>query len=332
MTHTNDEAKAATPHHDLIAELLNPNIPKTEREHAASREIERLQALAAPTVQEPVGWNKRIIDSVDFLLAQAGFEPDSSVRHQLAMMNFDVNPASVLPEKWRNVLPGGRGTDQWESARVADFNKGWNEYRKAAKAALEKLEATPPAAPSQYGSPELQAMIVARAIEKDRAAQPVAILNHAHGVYAFRSVNLQGLPDGEYQLCIAPSEAHRATPTVQEPDAAALFREALAFGLAYGPEIPAHQWDEMREEKVTQLVARLTTPPAQPPAWQPIETAPMNGEKFWGYRRGKQGVAFRIPRDDCEMWEFCGWSADSFAYPEVKPTHWMPLPVMPKTL
>jgi hypothetical protein len=48
MTHTKDEAKAATPHHDLIAELLNPNTPKTEREHAASREIERLQALATP--------------------------------------------------------------------------------------------------------------------------------------------------------------------------------------------------------------------------------------------------------------------------------------------
>jgi hypothetical protein len=99
-------------------------------------------------VQEPVGWNKRIIESVDSLLAQAGFEPDSSVRHQLAMMNFDVNHASVLPEKWRNVLPGGRGTDQWESVRVADFNKGWNEYRKAAKAALEKLEATHPAQPA----------------------------------------------------------------------------------------------------------------------------------------------------------------------------------------
>ena len=54
MTHPKDEAKATRPHHDLIAELLNPNIPKTEREHAASREIERLQALAAPTVQEPV--------------------------------------------------------------------------------------------------------------------------------------------------------------------------------------------------------------------------------------------------------------------------------------
>jgi hypothetical protein len=30
-------------------------------------------------------------------------------------------------------------------------------------------------APSQYGSPELQAMIVARAIEKDRAAQPAPV-------------------------------------------------------------------------------------------------------------------------------------------------------------
>ncbi len=68
----------------------------------------------------------------------------------------------------------------------------------------------------------------------------------------------------------------------------------------------------------------------KPAAWQPIETAPMNGEKFWGYGRGKQGVAFLIPRDDCEMWEFCGWSADSFACPEVKPTHWRPLPPAPE--
>ena len=53
MTYTENEAKAATPHSELIAELLSPNTPKTEREHAASREIERLQALAAP-VQEPL--------------------------------------------------------------------------------------------------------------------------------------------------------------------------------------------------------------------------------------------------------------------------------------
>lgn len=36
-------------------------------------------------------WNKNIRDSVDELLRQAGFAEDSSVRHQLAMMNFDDN-------------------------------------------------------------------------------------------------------------------------------------------------------------------------------------------------------------------------------------------------
>ena len=38
------EAKQATLHHELIAQLLDSRIPKTEREHAAAREIERLRA------------------------------------------------------------------------------------------------------------------------------------------------------------------------------------------------------------------------------------------------------------------------------------------------
>lgn len=32
----------ATPHKQLIEELLNSNVPKNEREHAAAREIEKL--------------------------------------------------------------------------------------------------------------------------------------------------------------------------------------------------------------------------------------------------------------------------------------------------
>lgn len=36
----------------------------------------------------------------------------------------------------------------------------------------------------------------------------------------------------------------------------ALFREALAWGMAYGPAIPAHQWDDMRESMVSQYVSR----------------------------------------------------------------------------
>jgi len=38
------EAKQATPHATLLVELLDSRIPKSEREHAAAREIERLTA------------------------------------------------------------------------------------------------------------------------------------------------------------------------------------------------------------------------------------------------------------------------------------------------
>lgn len=34
--------KAARPHAELLAEIMDSRIPKTEREHAAAREIERL--------------------------------------------------------------------------------------------------------------------------------------------------------------------------------------------------------------------------------------------------------------------------------------------------
>ena len=53
----------------------------------------------------------------------------------------------------------------WQANACAELLRLQNE--------VERLKAAQPA-PSQYGSPELQAMIVARAIEKDRAAQPVA--------------------------------------------------------------------------------------------------------------------------------------------------------------
>lgn len=34
-------------------------------------------------------------------------------------------------------LPGGRATDEWESVRVADYNQGWNDYRKQVKSAID---------------------------------------------------------------------------------------------------------------------------------------------------------------------------------------------------
>ncbi|MDR6216232.1 hypothetical protein [Paracidovorax wautersii] len=42
----------------------------------------------------------------------------------------------------------------------------------------------------------------------------------------------------------------------------ALFREALAWGMAYGPAIPAHQWDEMRDTQAALLADRAAAPQA----------------------------------------------------------------------
>jgi len=50
----------ATPHAELIADLMNPNNPKNEREHAAVREIERLREALAQLEQD--GECKRCTD------------------------------------------------------------------------------------------------------------------------------------------------------------------------------------------------------------------------------------------------------------------------------
>lgn len=45
---------------------------------------------AAPNLLAQHEWNRRVRDSVDALLAEAGYAPDSSARHQLSQMNFDA--------------------------------------------------------------------------------------------------------------------------------------------------------------------------------------------------------------------------------------------------
>jgi hypothetical protein len=45
----------ATPHAELISDLMNPTNQRNEREHAAVREIERLQEMLALAQQESLG-------------------------------------------------------------------------------------------------------------------------------------------------------------------------------------------------------------------------------------------------------------------------------------
>ena len=50
------DAKQARPHCELIAELLDSRQPKTEREHAAAREIERLRSNLAALEDEKTAY------------------------------------------------------------------------------------------------------------------------------------------------------------------------------------------------------------------------------------------------------------------------------------
>lgn len=47
-------ARAATPHDQLITELLDSRIPKTEREHAAAREIKKLREALDEPARKPL--------------------------------------------------------------------------------------------------------------------------------------------------------------------------------------------------------------------------------------------------------------------------------------
>jgi hypothetical protein len=58
------EAKQATPHSQLISELMDSRVPKTEREHAAAREIERLRAALEQPEQEPVAVNDELLKAL----------------------------------------------------------------------------------------------------------------------------------------------------------------------------------------------------------------------------------------------------------------------------
>ena len=80
---------------------------------------EHVKPLAQPE-QEPVAWNKQIRDRVDSLLKQAGYQPDSSSRNALAMMNFDTPPQRPWVGLGLTVVEIMR---EWHSANdsVVDF-------------------------------------------------------------------------------------------------------------------------------------------------------------------------------------------------------------------
>ena len=108
------------------------------------------------------------------------------------------------PVAWAVIGDGDWG--EWVIGNQFEVSKKPNpEYWKGRGYTLVPLYTTPPAAqpaPSKYGSPELQAMIVARAIEKDRAAQPAPV-QEPRKISDFpelQSVVRKGLADGSLTI------------------------------------------------------------------------------------------------------------------------------------
>jgi hypothetical protein len=113
------------------------------------------QAIADLEKKKPVAWKLVPIEPTEEMLkamdecSTEGYDERLYSGHAASVYMAAVDvapspPAQQEPVAWRNVIPGGRITDKWESARIADYNQGWNDYRKAAKTALENLYTSPP--------------------------------------------------------------------------------------------------------------------------------------------------------------------------------------------
>jgi hypothetical protein len=109
-----NEAKQATPHSVLIERLMDSRVPKTEREHAARREIEMLrEALRLPAQQaaEPVAW------MYDFL--------NSDNRDEVVRDWMTQDYADIEREKGFNVRPLYTEPRQWVGLTDEEVHEGF---------------------------------------------------------------------------------------------------------------------------------------------------------------------------------------------------------------
>ena len=164
-----DKPKAATPSDDLLADLMNPNIPKSEREHAAVREIERLrEALAEqPAQQEPVAEVKAKMTGGNVGIATVIHEIHSPLREPL-------QPGDKLYAAYRWI---GWDVEQVWSERIFGIDMRFENVQDAI-AFREKLDeaTTPQAQPAQQAAAVMPCGAVVsnvyEAYEAGKKAQP----------------------------------------------------------------------------------------------------------------------------------------------------------------
>lgn len=127
--------------------------------------------------------------------------------------------------------------------------------------------------------------------------------------------DLPPLPEPAFRLKWKDGAYYVSRPNIDDTDCYtyAQVREVQAIARQQGR-------DEMREWKASRV---------RNEAWQPIETAPRDSTLFLAYRRGEIAKASCLVRDDGEMWSFGNQSGHRDVYPDLVPSHWMPLPAPP---
>ena len=97
----------ATPHTELISELMNPNNPKNEREHAAVREIERLretqQAVIAGALFDFMGWLTSRKERIVLSSADNASPAVDAIRDFAKMRGLSLDDAKV--HDWHTAPP-----------------------------------------------------------------------------------------------------------------------------------------------------------------------------------------------------------------------------------
>ncbi len=181
----------------------------------------------------------------------------------------------------------------------------------------------------------------------DATADAFAVTEDAVDTFAF-IVNNVPMPDGLYERALKAVEALRTTavPASAEATRAAVpksvaKRIAAQKGESYpfAADAPQLQAAEAVCPNCYGTLGPRFCPGCRTPAandrrdasdaWQPIETAPMDGTKVLAWRRGEVATAYLVPREDCEMWCFGSTTAAEHYFPGHQPTHWQPLPPPP---
>jgi hypothetical protein len=131
-----DNAKQATPHNKLIDEIMDCRVPKTEREHAAAREIEMLrEALRLPLQSyEPVSWMTRFDDpergsygkpaTTHLTQDEAERQVRRHIQKRLCKLRIEPIYAATPRREW----VGLTDEDMQECIKTADYNQ-WQYKR-----------------------------------------------------------------------------------------------------------------------------------------------------------------------------------------------------------